>query len=68
MTMEDVKTGLRKCGEDKCTGCPYRSVKKSCIETLIRDAGEAIRRLETEIKILAGGDMEDESEIDPERG
>jgi hypothetical protein len=60
MTMEEVKIGLRKCGEDKCTGCPYRSVKKSCVETLIRDAGEAIRRLETEIKvlkILAGGDM-----------
>lgn len=54
MTMEEVKSGLRKCGEDKCTGCPYRSVKKSCIETLIRDAAEAIRRLETELEKKAG--------------
>lgn len=54
MTMEEVKIGLRKCGEDKCGGCPYRRVKKSCIETLIRDAAEAIRRLETELEKKVG--------------
>lgn len=52
-TPDEIKTALKKCADGDCSGCPYKKNKQSCVEEMLRDGIDLIKRLETDLAAIA---------------